>query len=457
MRVAIYVRISADQTGEGLGIARQLEECLALAARLGWDVVAQFDDNDVSAYSGRKRRGFEAMLTAMAAGEFDALLCWHTDRLYRSMKDLERLIEIADARGVKIATVQAGELDLSTSAGRMMARILGSVARAESEHKAERHMLANAQKAAAGKWQTANRAFGYTRDGVPLEPEASAIKAAVADVLGGKSLRKIAVEWNAAGLRTTTKAKPWTALTVRRVLESPRYAALKVYRGQVVGAGTWEPLIDVDTHRGLVAFLSNPQRVRHTSFERKYIGSGIYRCGRCGGGPMAHAYPGGKSSARVYQCKAYQHVTRRGEPLDQYVEMLVLERLRTADVRVLLPAGGETVDVGELHAKRAALQARLDELAALFAEGAIDGSQLRRGTNELRTQLSGVDAALAELSRRSPVAELVSDRAKLDERWAALSPDLQGKVVDELMQVTVLPAPKGSKGFRPEYVQIDWR
>lgn len=428
-----------------------------MAVRLGWDVVAQFDDNDLSAYTGKKRPGFEAMLTAMAAGEFDALLCWHTDRLYRSMKDLERLIDIADARGVKIATVQGGELDLSTSAGRMMARILGSVARAESEHKGERHRAANAQKAAAGKWQTANRAFGYTREGVPLEPEATAIKAAVADVLGGKSLRRIATEWNAAGLRTTTKAKPWTALTVRRVLESPRYAALKVYRGQVVGAGTWEPLIDVDTHRGLVAFLSNPERVRHTSFERKYIGSGVYRCGRCGGGPMMHAYPGGKWSARVYQCKAHQHVTRRGEPLDQYVEMLVLERLRTADVRVLLPAGGETVDVGQLHAKRAGLQARLDELAALFAEGAIDGSQLRRGTNELRAQLSGVDAALSELSRRSPVAELVSDRAKLDERWAALSPDLQGKVVAELMTVTVLPAPKGSKGFRPEFIQIDWR
>ncbi|SKS22566.1 recombinase [Mycobacteroides abscessus subsp. abscessus] len=68
-----------------------------------------------------------------------------------------------------------------------------------------------------------------------------------------------------------------------------------------------------------------------------------------------------------------------------------------------------------------------------------------------------MDAALSELSRRSPVAELVSDRAKLDERWAALSPDLQGKVVAELMTVTVLPAPKGSKGFRPEFIQIDWR
>ena len=66
------------------------------------------------------------MLEAMKNGEFDALLCWHTDRLYRNMKDLERVIEIADANRIEIRTVQGGTLDLSTSAGRMVARILGS-------------------------------------------------------------------------------------------------------------------------------------------------------------------------------------------------------------------------------------------------------------------------------------------------------------------------------------------
>ena len=74
------------------------------------------------------------MLEAMKDGELDALLCWHTDRLYRNMKDLERVIEVADANRIEIRTVQGGTLDLSTSAGRMVARILGSVARQESEH-----------------------------------------------------------------------------------------------------------------------------------------------------------------------------------------------------------------------------------------------------------------------------------------------------------------------------------
>ncbi len=78
------------------------------------------------------------MLDDMKAGQFAALIVWHTDRLYRSMKDLERLIDVADASGTQLKTVQGGDLDLSTSAGRMLGRILGATARQESEHHAER-------------------------------------------------------------------------------------------------------------------------------------------------------------------------------------------------------------------------------------------------------------------------------------------------------------------------------
>jgi DNA invertase Pin-like site-specific DNA recombinase len=167
-------------------------------------------DNDTSAYSGRRRPEFENMLDAMKNNQFDRLLCWHTDRLYRSMKDLERLIEVAEAQHVAIRTVQGGDLDLITSAGRMVARILGSVARQQSEHMSERRISANEQKAQRGKWQTANRAFGYTWQGEPLEPEASAVRKAALEVLAGKSIQGVAREWNAAGLKTTMAGKVHT-------------------------------------------------------------------------------------------------------------------------------------------------------------------------------------------------------------------------------------------------------
>src|SRR6478752_7626054 len=328
VRCAIYVRISQDTNGERLGVTRQLEDCLALAAELGWQVAARYDDNDLSAFDGRYRPGFEALLDAMKTGQVDALICWHVDRLYRSMRDLERLIEIADAARVQIRTVQGGNLDLSTSTGRMVARILGSVARAEGEHKGERQRRANVQKAAAGKWQTANRTFGYTMSGEPLEPEAAAFRTAVADVLTGKSIRAVAAEWNAAGLKTTLAgttqkrdgkehlvAGTWNSPRVRRLLINPRYAGLKVHRSKVIGKGDWTALIDEDRHRGLVAYLSDPSRIKNTSFERKYIGVGVYLCGRCGG-PMKTGQPHKGRRTRYYVCREHLHLVRVAQPVD---------------------------------------------------------------------------------------------------------------------------------------------
>ncbi|MBC7462720.1 MAG: recombinase family protein, partial [Actinobacteria bacterium] len=52
LRVAIYCRISDDREGSGLGVARQEEDCRALANKRDWSVEQVFVDNDISAYWG---------------------------------------------------------------------------------------------------------------------------------------------------------------------------------------------------------------------------------------------------------------------------------------------------------------------------------------------------------------------------------------------------------------------
>jgi DNA invertase Pin-like site-specific DNA recombinase len=49
VRAAVYVRISSDRVGAGLGVARQEEDCRGLYDRLGWQVARVYSDNDVSA------------------------------------------------------------------------------------------------------------------------------------------------------------------------------------------------------------------------------------------------------------------------------------------------------------------------------------------------------------------------------------------------------------------------
>jgi hypothetical protein len=107
MRAAVYSLISQDATGQRAGVTRQLQDCEALADRLGWEVTHHYDDNDLSAYSDGIRPGFEAMLKAAADSEFGAVICWHPDRLFRSPKDLERLVAIANGRQVQLRAVNA--------------------------------------------------------------------------------------------------------------------------------------------------------------------------------------------------------------------------------------------------------------------------------------------------------------------------------------------------------------
>ncbi|WP_260456925.1 recombinase family protein [Rhodococcus qingshengii] len=196
MRTAIYTRISLDQSGEGLGVERHFEDCVALADSLNWKVAEHYSDNDTSASRGLWRPRYEEILADIEAGKIDALICWHADRLHRSPTELERFIAIFEKAGTEIRTVRSGTLDLSTSSGKMVARTLGSVARQEVDAMSDRRRRANDQKASAGTRQASRRPFGYTLSGDLLEPEAGAVKAAVADVLAGKSIRQVAREWN---------------------------------------------------------------------------------------------------------------------------------------------------------------------------------------------------------------------------------------------------------------------
>src|SRR3954467_5697610 len=109
VQASIYVRISLDKTGEGLGVERQEEACRKLCADHRWQVREVFCDNDISATTGKRRPGFEALL----ASDPEVIVVWHTDRLVRLSRDLERVIDLE----CNVFAVTAGHIDLSNPAG----------------------------------------------------------------------------------------------------------------------------------------------------------------------------------------------------------------------------------------------------------------------------------------------------------------------------------------------------
>src|SRR5690606_17798558 len=117
----------------------------------GWKVVKVRSDNDVSATSGKPRAGYLAMLEDVRAGLADVIIAWHPDRLHRSVRELEDFIDLVQATGTKVVTVKAGEYDLSTHSGQMLARIVGAVARHEADALSARIKAKHRELALAGK------------------------------------------------------------------------------------------------------------------------------------------------------------------------------------------------------------------------------------------------------------------------------------------------------------------
>ncbi len=71
-------------------MSRQLEDCEKLAADRGWEVVARYTDNDISALKGQERPGYDEMMADAVPGEFDRIVSYGLSRLWRNRKERPR-------------------------------------------------------------------------------------------------------------------------------------------------------------------------------------------------------------------------------------------------------------------------------------------------------------------------------------------------------------------------------
>lgn len=479
----IYVRISRDREGGGLGINRQREDCEALARQLKLHVIAVYDDNDISAYSGKPRPGYRHLLADLEAGRATAVLAWHTDRLHRSPVELEEYIAVCEPRGIVTHTVKAGPLDLATPSGRMIARQLGAVARFESEHKSDRARRKRDQMAQAGQWKGGRRPFGFEADGITPRPsEAAEVQLASEAILSGVSMHAIVRDWKARGIQTSTGAA-WSTRSVRAVLLRPRNAGIMEHRGEEAGPASWPAIVDETTWRALRSLLADPDRRTSPGSERRWLLSGVAECGICeaegvttyltaGTAGAAGKHPGeGRSTVPAYRCRrddASKHVVRNTSHLDKWIVHLTvgwLARSEVVDAFTMRSDGGAA---RSRVIEREALRLQEQEAGEMFAVREMTRGQLATTNQKIATRRAELDLADAAAARSSALAPFSAegDAAQI---WEGLHLDQRRAVVSEIMRVVVLPAGKGRPSgwtpergaewgyFDPSAIRIEWR
>jgi site-specific DNA recombinase len=490
---AEYARISLDKRGAAEGVETQQAENADAADELGTAITRHYIDNDLSAYSGVERPDYERLLADIAADKIGILFIWHANRLHRSTEEVNGFIKLARAHKVRLySTTKGAFYNLEKASGRKELRDDTSEAEYESEHRGERVAIARKRQARQGAYGGGVRPYGWGVDtgrvrsvcvnpkAPPMErvyedrpvldmtrhneAETAEIRHWADDLLSGVSMNQLLRDLAARQVPTVAMTddrtvrrngkeaehRGWNSKTIQQILTNPRTSGHLVYQGQIVTRNAYEPILHDDVRQALVTRFSDPARKTSPGNTPKWLGSLIYRCGKCGDGTTMTVRRN-KSGTPVYKCKAAGHCQWPAVRVDAHVENVIVERLSRPDVTDLLPRESQ-VDVAALREELIVVEARKKGAAQMFARGTIDAEQLETITAETDQAISQLRAELSAATATSPLADFAATE---DARrtWDDLPLGRKREVLRHLITVTLPPLGRG-RVFTRDLIQI---
>ncbi|MFJ9704473.1 recombinase family protein [Streptomyces sp. NPDC101234] len=470
-KVAVYTRISRDDEGDGLGVARQREDCERLAELRGWDVAKVYEDNDLSAFKRNVRRPeFELVLSDLADGLIDGVVAYDLDRLARQPRDLERLIDLYDERKRRLFATVTNDVNLSSADGRTMARVMVAFANKSSHDASRRIQRKHLELARQGKQSGGPAPYGWLKGGIKVDPEAAEhIRAAQRQLLAGVRIGTIRTDWQTRGLGHPRQGTTRMAHhQVEHMLTNPRLCGFRTYRGEILldddgrpVIGEWETINTVEEWEAVCAVVTERKKKDPgRSFARKYLLSGIARCGLCHakirGQVNNRRKPGSKAATFTYQCSVVNggcgQVGRVGEPVDEFVISLVLaEQRQRAEIDEFEP-----VEQWPNAPELAAVESDITELTQAAKDKKITVSTLLQLLPDLERRRDELKLERGRFNKERHQAEsLIAD---VGEDFRSLPIERQqALILHSLSAVLIHPAGRGRRKFDPSLIEPVWR
>ncbi|MDG4783294.1 recombinase family protein [Micromonospora sp. WMMD961] len=494
--VAIYLRISDDKAEDLKGVRRQAVDTIRHVLHRGAAGVVIYEENDTSAFRKKRipltdgegnryfvwrviRPRWQAMLSSLRSGEQKAAAVHDIDRLARDPRDLEDAIELAEFVGRRFEGV-TGSLDLNSDNGRAMARVMVAMANKASADTSRRTKRKHRELAEEGVPVGSQRPFGWKADKLTLEPaEASEIRTAVMKIRGGVKPTGIMADWQDRGI-LTPHGNTWRWSPFMSMLRNPRlcgFRSRQVREVKETGAvhdrweivkradgtevvGKWEKIIDREEWEDLVAKIgkaSTPAGSYDEGGRRKYLLTGLVRCGRCPGHPNMS---GGRTTVKGdqgywrYKCESRLDGgcggnTRHMGKVDELITKLVFQH----HDRLMAAAGQTPQDPDPVDTARLA---EIDELLADLYSGwkakkvpSSDYFTMRQDLAREREELVAANAATERSAISRTVAEDVRhrwDSAPVAEKSAFLSRYLRAVII---MPIEPVWSERSRKMVRP--------
>ena len=141
-RTFAYARVST--------VEQMTENQREQIARAGYNIRPKFyvEEQVSGSVPAAQRPGFQRLLERMDEG--DTLVVTKLDRIGRDSIDVQQTVERFQGEGIRLVVLQLGNLDLTSSAGALMVKMLAAVADFERDLIIERTQAGQARARAAG-------------------------------------------------------------------------------------------------------------------------------------------------------------------------------------------------------------------------------------------------------------------------------------------------------------------
>jgi site-specific DNA recombinase len=480
VRCGIYTRVSRDREGMAKAVSRQREDCLKIAARLGWTVVEEYCDNDqsISTFAVKKRgkdSDYRRLLKDIEERRLEAVVVWMDDRFQRELVELEAFFKVCDKVNLTRMASAGGESDIADPDQRMTLRIRAAIAAAEVDKMSKRLRSRNQAEAEKGeKHFGGQRPFGEVWKGEQAVSEAQAaeerelLREAARRIIAGDSLRGIVLDWQKRGIKTPGIRKApdgekkiygggvWRNTNLRRCLLSPRMVGQRVYLGTIY-PGAFEPILSVEEWQAVKGILEDPSRVNH---ERggvaKYLLTGIIYCGKCDTNLSVRKIRG----KRIYYCSpgaptgGCGTVGRQADPIDKLITEAIF-RAAEGDLWKRLQAQEEDDPTAPLYEQLARDQGLLDRLEDKVAQELISETAYKRNRADIERRMEDTRNWIKRKRGRQVITFVPKN---LREVWDDLSMDRRRAIIKAvIVKVLVLPQRGGSRTFQPDRIVAEWR
>lgn len=483
--VVAYARISADLARDAHGVSDQHRVNDETATMLGLKIVHYYTDNDLSAAKADVvRPDFEAMLRALKLGRMPDGQAVHgaivvaDDRLVRRVGDYERFVDALTHDDGRVYADAKGFKDLYNEDVESMGLFGVVISKAEVRKIKRRTRRSHRRRAEQGIPVGGTRPFGWDDDKRTLRPEeAEKLAQAARDVIAGKSLHSILLQWREEGVRTV-HGNPWSSRALKLALWSPRLCGWRKLNGELVRnadgvpvVGQWQSIITPKEWMAIDALFTariKPNVMADgtlTDYRTpSHLLTGILRCGKpkedgqiCNA-PMRVSSRKNLTGGYIYQCPSRSMggcggSGRNGSKVDEYITEMVLAKLEEcAAVKKQADSewGGEAELERLIKKQRTMLQKWQEDLISdeLFFP---ENHKMEVRIKELRRERT--EHALAA-QRASKVT------ADVRQRWFSGDLDMAQKralVREALHAVIVLPVGGGGRRpFNPDLLVPKW-